>query len=93
MKNSWVLLLGCAIALSAGVAGAQDGRQAQETRATTGDRMERPQRPEMQTRDENYSWCDETGGGLECGRDHCGEDSDSSTCYYWVINTTSENWP
>ncbi len=33
-----------------------------------------PQRPDMAPRDGDYSWCDESGGGLECGIDNiCGE--------------------
>lgn len=93
MKNGLVLLLGCAIALSAGVAAAQDGRQAQETRTTTGDGTGRPQRPEVQTTDGNYSSCDETGGGLECDFTMCGVDHESSRCETWVTNTSNEDLP
>lgn len=84
MKNGLVLLLGCAMVMSAGAAGAQDGRQARETREPRVD-------PIPETTD--YSFCDETGGGLECGRAQCGESSYESTCETWVINTTSEDWP
>lgn len=90
MKNSLVLLLGCAIVLSTGVASAQDGRQTRETHETRGTRE--PQADPI-PRDGDYSWCEETDGGLECGGTACGEDSNTSECETWVTNTSHEYIP
>lgn len=78
-------MLGCAIALSAGIAGAQDGRQMRETREPRVDPI---------PRDGNNSWCQETDdGGMECGFTMCGVDHESSRCETWVTSMSNEDLP
>lgn len=59
-------------------------------------RTELPQRPEMQTRDGDSSWCDDSGGGLECGWSQCFE-SEGSMQSYCIANgdaaDMSSDWP
>ena len=56
--------------------------QAQQSKINTGHRVptisadyrtELPERPEMQPRDGDYSFCDDSGGGLACGDYICDE--------------------
>lgn len=59
-------------------------------RDAVGFRMDRPQRPEMQTRDGDYYWCDESDGGLVCGATYCEESHYMSWCITHSTNQSRE---
>lgn len=93
---STILALACA---TVGIGAAQ----AQQSKIQTGHRVptasvdyrtELPQRSEMQPRATGFSWCDDSGGQLECGYSACGEDSDSgvSICGTISRNTSEDGW-
>lgn len=73
-------VLAVTIAVVAGMSGADAAGRgaahlvtAQSSRVSVGERPGRPQRPGMSPRDGDYSWCDDSGGGLECGIHVCDE--------------------
>lgn len=46
------------------------------------------QRPGMQPRDGDYSWCEEEGGALVCGEVTCWEKLGMSYCVRYITNRT-----
>lgn len=78
--------------------------EAQQSKINTGHRVpmisaeyrtELPQRPEMQTRDGDYSSCDDSGGGLECGVFICNEfdDDELGSESFCITSSNNESFP
>ncbi len=89
---SMILVLACAT-VGIGTADAQQGNIGTGHRVPTisaGYSAELPERPEMQTRDGDYSFCDDSDGGLMCGGSVCYE-SEYMGQSYCIENDSPEN--
>lgn len=63
-------------------------------RDLTASPIPRPQRPGMHPRGGDESWCDDSGGGLECGVSICREDEeDLESWCYTISSNESPNYP